>query len=150
MPKLTTITTDEGSETFENPRHITLEGTTYHSHITNRHALSHYCYSCHSICFLQEENDSHEEFLFLLPLIPRHLSRSPILFRIYCFFYTQFNTNTHSHFAFLNLPLVSNKHFTTIIVLQIYTLQHRCTTSNPLGGKTRATNQKTPSYLQLQ
>ena len=46
LPKLTTLTTEEwGSHTFENPRSITLEGTSYHSILTNRHALSHHCHS---------------------------------------------------------------------------------------------------------
>ena len=43
LPKLTSLTGSSG--TFEYPRSITLEGTSYHSILTNRHALSHYCLS---------------------------------------------------------------------------------------------------------
>ena len=151
LPKLTSLTTEgDYSATFENPHITTLESVSHYSILTNRHALSHHCHSWQGKCFQVQEHCSYEESLFLLPLIPRHLSRSPTVFLVYCFFHTQFNTITHSHFTILNLPPFSNKHVKPIITIQTYTLQRRRTTSKPLGGKTRATNQKTPSYLQLQ
>ena len=46
LPKLTTLTTEgEDSDTFECPRSITLESTSYPSTLTNRHAFSHHCHS---------------------------------------------------------------------------------------------------------
>ncbi|KAK8833530.1 hypothetical protein WA577_006674, partial [Blastocystis sp. JDR] len=78
LPKLTTLTTEgDDSYTFYYPRSITLEGIPYHSILTNRHALSHYCHSFQEICIQMQENHSHQEYLFLLFLIPRHHSRSP-------------------------------------------------------------------------
>ena len=89
MPKLKTLTTEwESSCTFEYPRSITLEGIVYHSILTNRYTLSHYCYTLQEMCFQVQENHSHEEFLFLLSLIPRHHSRSPIL-SVTSFFHIQ-------------------------------------------------------------
>ena len=89
LPKLTTLITEgSNSWTFFYPRHITLEGISYHSFLTNRHAFSHHCYSCQGHCFLLQENPSHEEFLFLLPLIPRHHSRFAVLSFLPSFFHT--------------------------------------------------------------
>ena len=107
LPKLTTLTTEENdnSTTFYNLRNATLEGISYHSILTNRHALSHYCHSWLEICLPLEENRSHEEFLSLLSLIPRHHSRSPILPLLPSFFHTRFTINSlqmsHSHFITL-------------------------------------------------
>ena len=92
LPKLTTLTTiiPEGwiSFTFCNPRHITLEGISYHSTLTIRHTLSHHCHSWQDICFQIQENRSHQEFPFLLSLIPRHHSRSARVSQIPSFFHT--------------------------------------------------------------
>ena len=43
LPKLASLTSAGG--TFCNPHSITMEGTSYHSIITRRYALSHYCVS---------------------------------------------------------------------------------------------------------
>ncbi len=45
LPKLNTLTTEYYSYSFQYPRHITLEGISYHSILTNRHALSNNCQS---------------------------------------------------------------------------------------------------------
>ena len=107
MPKLTLLTTDKDSITFLYPRSITLESIPYPSILTNRHALSHHCYSSQEICFHKEENRPHEEFLFLLSLIPRHHSRSPILPLLPSFFHTRFPISSlqmsHSHFITLSI-----------------------------------------------
>ena len=88
LPKLTTLTTEvDYSYTFYQPRIITLEGTSIHSTLTNRHALSHNCYSGQDICFPKEENRSHEESLSFLSLIPRHHSRSPTVPLLSSFFH---------------------------------------------------------------
>ena len=80
LPKLTTLTSVEYSSTFLYPRFITLEGIPYHSVLTNRHAVSHHCFSCQGMGFQTQENPSYKEFLFLLSLIPRYDSRSFWLF----------------------------------------------------------------------
>ena len=105
LPKLTTLTTKGcNSNTFCDPRIITLEGISYHSILTNRHALSHHCWS--PSCFQRKENRSHEEFLSLLSLIPRHHSRSFWLPLLSSFFHTLFTINSlqmsHSHFITLS------------------------------------------------
>ena len=98
LPKLTTLTGVYC--TFRYPRIITLEGISYHSTLTNRHALSHHCHSYHGMCFLREENHSYEEFLFLPYLIPRHHSRSPAVYPVDCFFHTHHShPNTKSPFS---------------------------------------------------
>ena len=95
LPKLTTLTTEgDYSRTFENPHSITLESNSYHSLLTNRHALSHYCHSW-QMGFQREENRSHEEFPFLLPLISRHSSRSFLLPLLSSFFYTPLFQTIH-------------------------------------------------------
>ena len=87
LPKLTSLTTED-SWTFRFPRIITLESTSYHSILINRHALSHYCYSWQRKGFQREENRSHEESLLLLSsLIPRHLSCSFFLPLLSSFFH---------------------------------------------------------------
>ena len=105
LPKLTTLTTDKDSNTFHYPRIITLEGMYYHFILTNRHALSHYCYSFQEECFRLQEDRSYQEFLSLPSLIPRHHSRSPTLSQIPSFFHTRFIINSlrmsHSHFITL-------------------------------------------------
>ena len=108
MPKLTTLTTEgKNSWTFRYPRSITLEGISYHSTLTNRHALSHHCHSFQEICIQMQENHSHQECLFLLPLISRHHSRSPTVPLLSSFFHTRFTINSlqmsHSHFITLSI-----------------------------------------------
>ena len=76
LPKLTSLTTTERSIIFRFPRIINLEGISYHSILTIRHALSHQCLSWRE-CIPTQENRSHEESLFLPSLIPRHHSCSP-------------------------------------------------------------------------
>ena len=106
LPKLRTLTAKvDYSATFENPRIITLEGISYHSILTNRHALSLHCHS--SSCFQRKENHPYQECLFLLSLIPRHHFRSPTLPQIPSFFHTRFTINSlqmsHSHFITLSI-----------------------------------------------
>ena len=48
LPKLTSLTA-KGSGAFRNPRHITLEGISYHSILTNRYAIPLHCYSSERI-----------------------------------------------------------------------------------------------------
>ena len=108
LPKLTSLTTEgDYSHTFENPHIITLESISHHSVLTNRHTLSLHCHSFQGTCFLLEENHPHEEFLFLLPLIPRHHSRSPTVPLLSSFFHTRFTINSlqlsHSHFITLSI-----------------------------------------------
>ena len=107
LPKLTSLTTEGYSYTLNSPRSITLEGIAYHSILTNRHALSHYCHSGQGMGFPMEENHSHQECLFLLPLIPRHHSRSPTVPLLSSFFHTRFTINSlqmsHSHFITLSI-----------------------------------------------
>ena len=91
LPKLTSLTTVNGSSSFLHARSITLEGYSYHSTITNRHALSHHCCSLQGICFFMEENPSHQESFSLPSLIPRHHSRSPTVSLVHCFFHTHFH-----------------------------------------------------------
>ncbi len=99
LPKLTTLTTEgDYSGTFEYPRHITLQSISYHSILTNRHALSHYCYSWQGKCFQIQENRSHQEFLFLLSLIPRYDSRSFWLFLFSSFFHTHLSSKPFTQF----------------------------------------------------
>ena len=99
LPKLTTLTIDEDSWTFRDPRIITLEGTSNHSILTNRHALSYYCYSWRG-CFQTQENHSYQEFLFFLSFIPRHHSSSPTISPIHCFFHILIPTpNRRFHFT---------------------------------------------------
>ena len=103
MPKLTSLTTEgRESKAFHNPRSITLEGMSYHSILTNRYALSHYCHSYQGMGFLREENPPHQEFLFLLSLIPRHHSRSPKVSPVHCFFQTLFIF--HSQLLIIHTP----------------------------------------------
>ena len=54
LPKLTTLTSVERSNTFCYPRSITLEGISYHSIFTIRHTLSQHCYS--SSCIWEEKS----------------------------------------------------------------------------------------------
>ena len=86
LPKLTSLT--GSSRTFLCPRIITLEGISFHSILTNRHALSHQCHSWQGRCFQIQENHSYQESFFLLSLIPRHHSCSSILSPVHCFFHT--------------------------------------------------------------
>ena len=96
LPKLTTLTTEgDDSGTFEDPRSITLESNICLSILINRHALSHYCYSWQRKGFQREGNRSHEEFPFLLPLIPRHPSRSFWLPLLSSFFHTPLFQTIH-------------------------------------------------------
>ena len=98
LPKLITLT--GSGDTFRYPRSITLEGISYHSILTNRHALSHHCYSSQGCCFLLQENPSYEQFLFLLSLIPRHHLRSPKVSPVHCFFHIPIPTpNRRFHFT---------------------------------------------------
>ena len=90
LPKLTSLTKD--SWTFCYPRIITLEGISYHSILTIRHALSYHCHSWQAICFQMQESRSYQEFLFLPFLIPRHHTRSPILSPVHCFFHTSLSS----------------------------------------------------------
>ena len=90
LPKLTSLTTTISSFSFCSSRFITLEGTSYHLSITNRHALSHHCYSYQGLCFQREDNCSYQEFPFPVSLIPRHHSRSPMLSLLPSFFHTLF------------------------------------------------------------
>ena len=108
LPKLTSLTTEgEDNYTFLEPRHITLEGISYHSTLTNRHALSHYCHSLQEECIPIQESRSHEENLSLASLIPRHHSRSQKVSQIPSFFHTRFIINSlqtnHSHFTTLSI-----------------------------------------------
>ena len=100
LPKLTTLTSEGyNNYTFCYPRSITMEGISHRSILTNRYALSHYCWSASCICI--QKNRSHQEFRFLIPLIPRHHSRSPVLPLLSSFFHTRFTINSlrmsHSH-----------------------------------------------------
>ena len=97
MPKLISLTTVDYSNTFRNPRIITLEGIPYCSFLTNRHALSHHCHSCQGTRFQGEDNRSYEEFLFFLSIIPRHHFCSSILPRVLSFFYTPLFNKSTSH-----------------------------------------------------
>ncbi len=106
LPKLTSLTTSEDSATFCNPHFITLEGISYHSFLTNRHAFSHHCNSYQEMGFLLQENRSHQEFLFLLFLIPRHHSRFAVLSFLPSFFHTPFINSTLPN----NLILSQNQH----------------------------------------
>ena len=103
LPKLTTLT--GVFSTFRYPRSITLEGIPYHSILTNRHALSLHCSSYQGIYFQIQESRSHEEFLSLPSLIPRHHSCSPTVPLLSSFFHTRFTINSlqtsHSHFITL-------------------------------------------------
>ena len=110
LPKLTTLTTEgEYSHTFESPRHITLEGISYHSILTNRHALSHHCHSWQDTCLQMQENHPHKEFLFLLSIIPRHHSRSFWLPLLSSFFHTRFTINSlqTNHSPFISLSIIT-------------------------------------------
>ena len=107
LPKLTSLTTEGYSWSFENPHHITLESISHHSALTNRHALSHYCYSWHGIRFQIQENRSHQEFLFFPSLISRHHSCSARVSPIHCFFHTPLSSQhqiavftSHNSFSF--------------------------------------------------
>ena len=99
LPKLTTLTTVEGSSTFNCPRSITLEGASYHSILTNRHALSYHSDSSQEYGFQPwRENRSHQESLSRISLISRHHSCSSILSLISCFFHTELIiSTTHIH-----------------------------------------------------
>ena len=108
LPKLTTLTT-EGyfSSTFELPRYITLEGISYHSILTNRHALSHHCHPWQEMGFLQDEFRQFAESLFLFSFIPRHHSRPTILSPVHCFFHTPLSSQhqiavftSHNNYSF--------------------------------------------------
>ena len=106
LPKLTSLTA-VGSYTFYYPRSITLEGISYHSILTNRHALSHNCLSRQRQRFQIQENHPHEEFLFLLFFIPRHHSCSPTVSPVHCFFHTPFSSQhqiavftSHNNYSF--------------------------------------------------
>ena len=108
LPKLTSLTAEgDDSRTFLYPSIITLEGISYHSILTYRHALSHYCHSWQGICFQRKENHSHQECLSLLFLIPRHHSRSPTVPLLPSFFHTRFTISSlqmsHSHFITLSI-----------------------------------------------
>ena len=108
MPKLTSLTAKKwNSYTFRYPRIITLEGIPYHSILTNRHTLSHHCYSLRAHCIPIQENHPHQEYLSLPFLIPRYHSRSPRVSQIPSFFHTRFTINSlqmsHSHFIILSI-----------------------------------------------
>ena len=110
MPKLTSLTTVKDSWSFRNPRIITLEGISYHSLLTNRHALSHHCCSLQGLCFQQqEENPSYQEFLFLLSFIPRHHSRPPTVPLLSSFFYTLISIIIHTIFIVVHSSFVRQK-----------------------------------------
>ena len=98
LPRLTSLTTVKDSVydsyTFCYSHIITLEGVSFCSSLTNRHPISHYCHSYQGHCFLLQENPLHEEFLFLLPLIPRHHSRFAVLSFLPSFFHTPFINST--------------------------------------------------------
>ena len=87
LPKLTSLTTVNGSSTFYRPRSITLEGMSYHSVLTSRHALFHHCYSYRGHCFQTQFNRSYKESLSFLSIIPRHHSRSPTISLLSSFFH---------------------------------------------------------------
>ena len=77
LPKLASLTTEgEDSLSFCNPCIITLEGISYHSVLTSRHALSHHCHPWQELCILLQENHSYKEYLFFLSFISRHHFRS--------------------------------------------------------------------------
>ena len=155
MPKLTTLAaTGSFSWTFWCPRSITLEGISYHSILTNRHALSHYCHSSPEICFLREENRSCEEFLFLLSLIPRHHSRSPTVPLLSSFFHTQFITcslSTHSirkhnhnlqpfHYRLPHKPTTSIQHSFPHTLFSLSPPPHPIPTPHSIQPSTPSTN----------
>ena len=99
LPKLTSLTaiasTKYSKSTFYNPRFITLESTSYPSSLTNRHALSHYCYSWQGGYLQIQGEHSHQEFLSLPSLIPRHHSRSPRVPLLSSFFQTPLPSHPH-------------------------------------------------------
>ena len=107
LPKLTSLTAEGNSWSFIYPRSITLEGISYHSTLTYRHALSHHCYPPWGIW--KEKNHSHQEFLFLLSLIPRHHSRSFWLPLLSSFFHTRFTINSlqTNHSPFISLSIIT-------------------------------------------
>ena len=88
LPKLTSLTTVDYSNTFRNPRIITLEGNSCHSILISRYAQSHQCYSCQGARFQREDDRSYEEYLFFLSFILRHHFCSSILPRVFSFLYT--------------------------------------------------------------
>ena len=118
LPKLTSLTAEgEYSCTFRCPRSITLEGISYHSILTNRHALSHRCHSWKGICLHREENRSYQESHFLLSLTPRHYSRSTRVSPVHCFFQTLF--------LITSMFITSNSHTSTVITnLHFLVMQH--------------------------
>ena len=111
LPKLTSLTAAEGEErsSFRYPRSITLEGTSHHSFLTDRHALSHRCDSWQRMCIHKQENRPYEEFLFFLSLIPRHHSCSPTLSLLPSFFHTL----SILTFSFSLQGLIDDSHFQT-------------------------------------
>ena len=107
LPKLKSLTTTGNSAVFWYPRSVTLEGMSYHSLLTNRHALSHYCFSWKEIRFQKQENRSYKEYLLLLSLIPRHHSCSPTVPPVHCFLHTPFSSQhqiavftSHNNYSF--------------------------------------------------
>ena len=100
LPKLTTLATIGNSAVFWYPRSITLEGTSYHSILTNRHAFSHHCCALQEMGFRTQENRQYKEFLFLPSFIPRHHSHSPTVSPVHCFFHILTPTpNRRFHFT---------------------------------------------------
>ena len=106
LPKLTSLTAGN-SWAFICPRSITLEGISYHSILTNRHAFSFHCHSLRAMGFQMTENHPYQECLSLLSLIPRYHSRSPTVPLLSSFFHTRFTINSlytsHSHFITLSI-----------------------------------------------
>ena len=101
LPKLTSLTAEgEDSDTFYYPRSVTLEGISYHSILTNRHALSHYCHPWQESGFRTEENHQYQEFLFFPSLISRHHSCSARVSPIHCFFHASLIPTPNRRFHF--------------------------------------------------
>ena len=161
LPKLTKLTTEVkySSVTFHYPRIITLEGISYHSILTNRHALSHHCHSWRGMCFQLWEIRSDQEFLYFFSLISRHHSRTRTLSPFHCFFHIRlqlvsipiitsiplFHSKqyTHNSLYFTTTHHCSSlKSFVTIVFIQLIYLQYHEQTLN-----NKASNNITHSSL---
>ena len=121
MPKLTTLTSDNGNsytETFEYPRHITLESDSYLTSLVIRYASSQQRLPESQLCIpLQERRHHPRKYSLHSFLTNRHRSSSQLLQLI-----------TERHVTPLFVPHTHNTHFpsTSELIQRHWRERYRC------------------------
>ena len=98
LPKLTSLVCYWRilSWSFENPRRITLEGSSNLVTITSRHAVSHWS-ALRPSCLLMQVWSDYKSFLFFESFMSRYHSRSGGLSSFLFFLHTQFHPHIQSN-----------------------------------------------------